>query len=132
MNRDKVSRIITSVPVNSTAANVLRKGVHYEPDKLPNGGYWDAPPPTQRFKGLPEHDMSGKTVGRLTVVGYLGSTGNPPSATWLVRCNCGGYEKRRTRAIRNPANHLDRCYKCRHRIYVNRYEEFRRTGKNEL
>lgn len=76
----------------------------------------EVPLPTRPVVGnMPQ--LVGTRFGRFTVVG-LGlrkrerkGEANKPAA-WVVRCDCGNYEHRTAKAIRNPANHIDRCQDC--------------------
>jgi ribosomal protein L37AE/L43A len=63
-------------------------------------------------------DLSGLTIGRFTVIGYLGKFGG--EGKWLVRCACSSYERRSARAIRNPSNGDDACRACRHTAHLKR------------
>lgn len=121
------TRVMSSAPVDSTAAKVMSKGVEYTPDvQLRN----DSPVPIPT-RPLPENmrpgeDLTGIVFGRFTVLGMaLGVLG-----TWVVRCTCGIYTLRRRRAISNPNNNQDRCEACRHLASMKRSEVWRRTGKN--
>lgn len=57
-------------------------------------------------------DMTGRKIGRLTVVGYLGK--GHKGALWLVRCACGAFERRVTRTLKRSAvdGRNDRCGEC--------------------
>lgn len=54
-------------------------------------------------------DLTGRRVGALTVVGKLALV----KKRWAVRCNCGIYEARSSKAILNPNNAFDCCFRCR-------------------
>lgn len=54
-------------------------------------------------------DLTGRQVGELTVVGYA----RHYPRSWVVRCGCGVYTTRSSKAIRNPANSGDKCDHCR-------------------
>jgi hypothetical protein len=101
----------TSRPVNSTAANVLRPGEHYETKKKITVLHWDAPPKIKEFHGPENENHTGKKFGRLTVFGYYGKVKD--MGMWIVRCSCGKYTIRRSKAIKNLKNDLDRCDFCR-------------------
>lgn len=130
MSSEKIlHKVITSNPIDRTAAKVTGPGIHYEPPKKNNGLHWDAPPPTIP---IPKHvrknpqvvDCIGKKFGRFTVVGLY-----TESPLWLVRCNCGHYETRKQRAILNPGNGSDCCDYCRHLLYLKRHSRWRSTGE---
>lgn len=115
--RDSFDRILTSVPVNKTAAQVTAKGEHYEP-KI---NYRDTlhsdvplpimdPPKVLRNNGS-FVDLTGHKSGRLIVLGlWAGGTGS----RWVVRCACGDYEVRTAKALRNTAtrDRDDKCARC--------------------
>ena len=124
--------LATSAPVNRDAA-VARDGSgdNYEPKVTqPARLHWDAPP---RLMPLPKEaeNLAGRKMGRLTVIGYFGSHHKDRGSRWVVRCLCGGYEVRTSKAIRNPANKLDCCWKCHHLADIQKSVEFLRTGKNQ-
>lgn len=116
-------RILTSQPVNRLAARQLSRGIEWQPDHKgnPHARTWDIPPPVQ--KRLPEggtfKDQTGKQFGRLTVIGYLGKLNAKKKAVWLVRCACGFYETRGSRAI-DAADPNAACEKCRYLERVKR------------
>lgn len=51
-------------------------------------------------------------------------------ARWIMRCDCGDFEPRKAKAIKNPANSNDRCAKCRQLVEAKRAHEFHTTGRN--
>jgi hypothetical protein len=107
-------RIFSSAPLNKTAGSVTSKGQAYTPDFVSPRAHWDAPPPCMP---VPRSalNITGFTCGRLTVIGLIGRGGTGArTASWLVRCVCGTYEARTSKAIRNPANAHDRCQFCGH------------------
>lgn len=115
-------RLATSSPLDATAARVTSQGTHYEPKvAYAEHKHWDTPPPMKPLPNNPTiRNMVGRKFGRLTVVG-LGDTkrGTGSSgASWVVRCACGDYEHRKTKAIENPLNSEDRCRKC-HQLLIN-------------
>lgn len=101
-------------PVNRTAALVISSAGD-EP-WTPSEGSNDSLLPIQT-EGRPHWiaDMTGATVGSLTVTGLFGlhPTKGP---RWVVRCGCGVYSVRGQRAIENPLNGDDRCDRCRHLV----------------
>lgn len=108
--------LAASAPLNMTAA-VVRDGggEHWEAHVSDHEVWTDIPLPTQP---VPENaeDLSGRTFGRLRVVGYFGSH-HKAAAQWVVRCSCGGYGVRRSRAIR-AAREDACCAKCNHAEHV--------------
>lgn len=122
-----LDRILSSAPVNKTAARVIGRGVHWEPDRKPHPGFqhWKAPPPMVSPAKYPEDpgfvDLRGKRIGRLVVVGYLGKPNKSKSARWLLRCDCGDYEARSARAVKaGEGDHM--CIECHHLDYIKRNE----------
>jgi hypothetical protein len=75
------------------------------------------PLPTRPFPGTVENDLTGRTVGRLTVIGYyvVRGSGTGAKGRWVVRCSCGRYEVRSARVIKSPHDEdMSRgyCYEC--------------------
>lgn len=54
-----------------------------------------------------EYDITGQIKDKLTVVGYLGG------GKWAVECECGNFEYRKIKALRNAENRDEKCYQCR-------------------
>lgn len=112
---------LTHVPVNREAALATARGEHWEwKNKATilanNGVHQDTPPPIQP---LPKNastlpDLTGVSFGRFRVIGFA----RDRRSKWVVRCVCGIYEMRTTKAIRNPLNSTDRCRSCRHVDYL--------------
>lgn len=95
-------------PIDGTAARVVsQKGETWEPTlKLPPGYYRSETPPKLRSLetkgGL---DLRGQRFGKLVVIGLSDEVPSGQSrkkyALWAVRCDCGFYEHRSARALRN-------------------------------
>lgn len=117
-----IDDIVTKAPVNKTAALVVGKGVHYEPNKKVTTADSGTPLPIDKRKKC---DCVGLRRGRLTVVGYSTVNGR-----LVVRCDCGTYTLRKAKAMKNEANEQDRCEHCRHLAFLKRAEHYRRTGKD--
>lgn len=106
--------LASSAPINAQAARDFATRGDYE------GASEDA---VCRLKDVRENgvrnlcpqpqftDLTGLVKGRLTVVGRCGRHKKKNSAQWLVRCTCGRYETRTTRALR-PDRSNDRCQDC--------------------
>ncbi len=111
--------------VDSTAARVLAKGEHFTPNKKVLTAESDVP---WKLRALPPNmeDLRGVSFGKLTVLGVAAEY----KGRWAVRCACGTYVLRTTKAVKNPANKDDCCEHCRHLLYLKRTEYFLRTGKN--
>lgn len=121
MARDSFERIATSSPINRTAAIVTgAKGEQYVPIINTGRKHYEAPPRTVTPPAGLE-SLIGSNIGRLVVVGWIGKR-------WLVRCQCGRYEERRSKSVRTP-NIRDRCGECERLIYMRRHEHWLRTGK---
>lgn len=125
-------KLLASRPVNSAAARVLGSGVHYQSNKVIAQRHWTSPPKTIPINEVNDTvgsfvDLSGTTFGRLTVIGYLGKLNPKKAALWLVRCACGDYESRTSKAIRNPENYGDRCGHCQHLAFLKRREAYLRN-----
>lgn len=123
--------IATGRPIDRTAALVLNRGPKgLESAKRitqvvsPTALRWCGLTSEHRRTGVP--DLTGMTVGNLTVMGLWADR---PKATngllWVCRCVCGWYVTRKARAIRNPANHLDCCERCRQVLYLKRQSALR-------
>lgn len=122
-------------PINKTAALVISKGTHYEPDCKIQVKEFDSPPMMLDRRHFPKNpnfvDLTGKEKGRFRVVGLLaGSKLNQ----WVVRCSCGKYTTRTTKSIKsvdlNESANFDACRECKHLAFLKRNEHWRRTGKD--
>lgn len=102
------SAVVASAPINRSAARDM--AYSYAPDT------GDPAPHLARVtRQVPSHDpnfrdYTGFRKGRLICVGYAG-TGSDQKARWVVRCQCGRYEYRKTKAFR-PDCPNDRCQNC--------------------
>ncbi|MEY2117100.1 hypothetical protein [Rhodanobacter sp. FW106-PBR-R2A-1-13] len=114
-------------PVNRVAKDVIGGGEHYEhvPKGQSNVDQQHAYP-TRELAEIPVNlrHLLGYRYGRLTVVGLA----LVPSR-WVVRCNCGTYSLRTTKAICNPINNIDSCQSCQHKLFLRRREIYQRTGR---
>jgi len=115
----------TACPINVTAAKVLFKGEDFTPDKKILTAHSYSPFPT-RLVPKNSVDLTGESVGRLTVIGLAEKRG-----MWVVRCDCGRYTMRRAKAIRNQNNTYDRCDACRHLLFLKRESAYLRTGRDQ-
>ena len=120
-----------SIPINKTAARVISKGVNYVPPlkKVETIYFSKTPSPTTPFVGKPEHDLTGKKVGDLTVIGWIKSPNPNKNGKWLVRCACGWYEHRTGKSLKRSV--FDHCRDCRKREYIRRAYQRHLTGKWE-
>lgn len=104
--------LAASTPINRQAAiDMAARGNVQSPEDLTEKLAQARQGITHSDRCNPEFkDMTGFKKGRLTVIGK--ARGTPDGAArWLVRCICGRYETRRTRALR-PDNPNDRCFEC--------------------
>lgn len=122
---DKTSRD----PVDITAVKVLHsKGVHHGNlnPQPPHLYHSDICPPifshgyVWKLLQHKSHNLTGMKFGRMLVVGMVnlrqtevGKGSSFDGARWAVRCNCGAFEMRRAKAIKNPNNQKDCCRECR-------------------
>ncbi len=132
MNYDK---LLAAMPINSTAARVTGRGVHWAPDVhfSPGEVHSDTPLPTRPWpaSSLGQDNLTGRIVGRLTVVGLAAEHGDTANGTrWVVRCACGAYEHRRTKYIRNcGAPQEAMCKICRKTAWIMAGRPMAETGK---
>jgi hypothetical protein len=126
----KINSILSSNPIDKTAAKVIGTGNHFEPKIKPHSHEYvhsDIPLPIKsplamsisQFKNNNQFvDLTGAKIGWLTVVGaspeYHGR--------WVVRCVCGAYEIRTAKAIKNKKNDEDRCIVCRAVKHITTYK----------
>ena len=114
-------------PNSKEAARSFRGGARYEPKVKLANWHWEAPPKiTKPEKG--ERDLTGIKFGRFEVIGKAIKDWMITQSCWIVRCSCGDYETRKSKAILNPKNYGDRCHKCRAVAYERKIYEWRTTG----
>lgn len=120
--------IATSRPVDQVAARVLSPGEHYDPGKCQSHAmHSDLPIPTRPFPGLKEHNLTGFRKGSLVVKGYAAEQDlKGKKSRWVVRCDCGYYEIRTAKSLKNPNNDDDRCAVCRDLAWIRRHDQRRR------
>ena len=120
-----MKKYVSRDPVNKMASIVTSKGYKYKPRKIiaPTLVHTDVPPP-MTGKG-PQH-LVGVRFGYFEVIGLYAKK----KGRWVVRCDCGKYETRTAKAIKNPKNSGDRCHMCRHLEKLKRLDEYRRKGYN--
>lgn len=89
-------------------ASVVRDGSgdHWEAKISKTQLRWLAPPPMKVVSALTApgqliaKSLIGKRVGRLVILGILNDGIERKSASWVVRCDCGYYEARKAKALR--------------------------------
>ena len=115
-------------PVNKMAARVVSKGTTFTPSIKPGAALEQKTPyPIRELREIP-HDLRhlvGYRFGRLTVIGF-----SHIPKRWSVRCSCGMYCIRSTKAISNPKNVNDSCLACAAMLRSLRRDHVQRTGKN--
>jgi len=92
-------------PINRQSAIVTSPGVRHVPEP-PTTLHWNHCPAITTTR-LVEHDFTGMRCGSLFVKGvYAGDT----QVRWVVRCTCGRYELRTSKALRSSGNKA--CQSC--------------------
>jgi hypothetical protein len=95
---------------------------------------WDGPP---RMKPVPKDapNFIGHRLGSLVVKGLLDKSevGGGKRAAWVVRCDCGMWETRSSKALREANEPNDCCVHCRTVLERKRHAEhlsfFNRHGR---
>lgn len=110
------------IPVNSVAKRVVQKGIHYDPNFKNLENHYDAPPKKRKVVKDPNcKNFIGHKHGTFTVVGLSEKSNQKKKisagARWIVKCVCGKYELRSTKALKNHINNpgkygLDMCRAC--------------------
>lgn len=104
------------VPLDAVADRVTRPGPDYGPSKrgVHETRELTNPPATfpvpRGYGSIP--DLTGIRRGRLTIIGWLREPKNSKGQSWLARCDCGRYERRRSKAITRGPNDTDMCGVC--------------------
>jgi hypothetical protein len=75
-----------------------------------------APLPMRPFNGIPEHDLTGKKVGRFVVIGYAlfkyrAKRKDGGCGRWVVKCQCGRYQMLSAKAIKKTHEFMA-CVEC--------------------
>lgn len=123
-------------PIDRLAALQMAKGEKLlEPElkDAPNILQWRTRPRIKPHLGNTP-DLTGRVVGRLTVIGPLAELNTPNHGSkWVVRCSCGEwYETRSSKAINNPKNVDDCCRRCRHMKHVVRHYEYIKNKESHV
>ena len=111
-------------PINVTSSNVINGGASLEVNKKITCLESDFPMPTRPLLKH-EQNLTGHKFGKFTVIGKA-----EDHKGWIVKCVCGKYTVRQSKAIKNTENSFDCCEICRHRLYLKREEVRRQTGKD--
>lgn len=103
-NQETFKRVAISVPVNRTAAQVMRPGVHYSPNPAMEDWFEDQPevvPITTYLRSEPSFvDLTGHTIGLLRVIGWAGRNASGKKSLWVCRCKCGRFALRQSKVIK--------------------------------
>jgi len=112
--KKRIELVVTSSPVDSTAARVMRQGDNFESARRipPTRFHSDTPTQTYPFIGLREHDMTGVRWGSFVVIGWVGKLNPKKKSCWLVRCLCGRYEMRHANVMAKPPSTGSQCHHC--------------------
>lgn len=70
---------------------------------------------------LDKENHTGKRVGKLTVVGLAADT---PDTRWVVKCDCGAYEHRKSKVLKAAPNgdSAHQCGACAHAEKIKKFE----------
>lgn len=117
-----IQKIVTSNPVDKTAALVTSEGVDAISTRLIRRVHSPFPLPMRSSQHLLAKDnLTGVNFGLFQVVGLYalkkGNKGNCKNR-WVVRCCCGNYEIRKPKSIKNQSNYSDACDECLHIEYL--------------
>lgn len=121
---DKTSRD----PVDRKAAAMFLKGVQCKAPKIACD-HWETCPPIRHPRWVKDavtgEDLTGRRVGRFQVIGMY----RLRAGRWVVRCDCGDFEIRTAKAIKNPANSGDKCVVCRKIDLSLRHDKYWKESK---
>ena len=109
--------IAKCTPINRLTFDVASKGDHFSfhPRQL-NIVRSDIPLPITTRRLLSEEDFTGRVIGRLTVIGRSDEPIKNqwfPHIRWVVRCACGWYERRNSKALREMDPQDQMCSSCK-------------------
>ncbi|TCV66298.1 hypothetical protein [Neorhizobium sp. S3-V5DH] len=112
------------MPFDKTASMVTGKGEHFEwsPSNLQKVHSTDPirtrAPNRDELQKPSFTDLTGKKIGRFTVLGIAADVVTTNGQNWVVRCVCGAYETRKSRFIKkcvagdNPGEQEPMCDAC--------------------
>lgn len=115
-----MDKVNPNLPVNKLALGVVIRSEHHGPDFTPNDIICSmAPLPTKQFPGPPKHDLTGRKVGRFTVIGcavykrgkHLKPGKQDPGTRWVVRCKCGRYQMLSSKSVK-MFHEFAACVEC--------------------
>lgn len=104
------------IPCDKSAAIVTSPGFQYAPDKRYTQTIWDVSPQIHQTP-MTIKELVGFRNGRVEVVGYYGK-GNH-GHQWVVRCDCGRFEKRIGKRLKTANKRSDEgCQECNHASHL--------------
>lgn len=122
----------THVPIDMTARKVVSKGINFDKNEFVSKHKfkYHSDLPLIINNQLPKDpsfiDFTGLKVGNLSVIGLVKNSYGI-RGKWLVKCNCGIYEVRTSKAIKNHLNNPqfdnDCCLECEEKIKLTRIAE---------
>lgn len=106
-------KIDPNLPINKLAKISVYKNKDRKTDFYCNDTIASMSPlPTQMYKGVPEHDLTGKKVGRFIVIGLaLFLAGRKKERRWVVKCSCGRHQMMAPKAIKKDHEFMA-CVEC--------------------
>jgi hypothetical protein len=119
-------------PVNKLAALSVSKGEHFIPQKKIQTNDSINPIALRELTSCEQKaqgfiNLTGRTFGRFVVLGAAKEF----NKQWVVKCSCGMYTTRSSKAIKNPNNVQDRCEHCKYLAFLKRDYHYQITGKNK-
>lgn len=115
-----------SRPINKTAALVVSGGQSYnfkETSPIKDSPF---PLPTRPLGQNEKEDLSGRKIGRLSVVGRSATD----NGKWVCRCSCGTYILRKSKSLLAESGKTCPCHQCERLAVSKKSEYYRRTGKD--
>jgi hypothetical protein len=124
--QDRLEKILDGTPVNSVARRVTAPGwgeVEAEPPiNWANHEHFTEPPPMREHSTYWNPDLRklyteliNKQFGSLQVIGLAMKRTKKGESRFVVKCTCGSYEYRSTKAIRRALrlrDNLSTCQRC--------------------
>lgn len=116
-------------PMNREAGLIFAKGEVFEPDcKKIDSRDSELPLaiiPKNELPIAPSFvDLTGVKFGRMTVIGRSRDV----NGKWVVKCQCGTYSIRTSKAIKNTKNSHDRCDECAYKVKMKERQYFKKYG----
>lgn len=118
-----IKDIHARAPVNKRTAIVVSEIAEYKPKKIIQTADSDLPIAIRKV-GKNFKDLTGIKFGKFIVIGLAKKT----EKRWVVKCACGVYSLRTSKAIKNPSNNMDQCELCRHLAHLKHQDLYKRIG----